>query len=385
VTVTRNKRMIDDPQFGEAQEHLLRIQARMADEAIERQRAINEKVAGNEKLADIGLKILDATLTVQKDHNPGSAVVLRHIVRGVEAACEALGFDLGKGVIPGVLPIRGLGAVSTDFYGTGIAIVGIDAAIIPFTGMLTDLFSETFIYEETKDGLSIVPDPARTVDRLIGGKTVLENIRDGMEGRDSLIHYWERFLLHFAGLSFAWPDPKLTPDQKAMKFQLSSAMEVFVVGHEYGHHIRRHSAGADAASSLPTEAAHRLELEADMTAWRIAQYLGSIGFAGKFTNKRNLWMESSAGAAAYLVTADMVRCVRDILETGTATEQISATHPSIRERLRALQHWDGFEESMQGEFRVRRWFICKVAQDIYEYLIPKFLAAHKAGFRPTHL
>ncbi len=354
-------------------------------EAIERQRAINEKIAGNEKLADIGLKVLDATLTNQTDHNPYSAVVLREIVRGVDAACEALGYDLGKGVIPGVLPIRGLGAFSSDFYGTGIAIVGIDAALIPFTGMLTDLFAETFIYEETDGGLSIVPDPARTVDRLIGGKTILENNKDGREGRDSLIHYWERFLLHFAGLSFSWPQPRLTPDQSAIKFQLSSAMEVFVVGHEYGHHIHRHNTGDDAASTLPTEDAYRHELEADTTAWRIAKYLGSIGFAGKPTNKRNLWMESSAGATIYLATADMVRCVREILETGGVTEPTSPTHPSIRQRLAALHHWDDFEESMRADFRIRRWFLCKVVQDIYEYLIPKFLAAHKAGFRPTHL
>ena len=182
-----------DPQYCEAERHLLRIKARVAEEAAERQRVINEKIVGNEKLADIGHKILDATLTAQTEHNPYCAVVLRAIVRGVDSACEALGFNLGKGVISSVLPIRGLGAVSSDFYGTGIAIVGIDAALIPFTGMLTDLFAETFIYNGTDDGLSIVPDPKRTVDRLIGGKTITENSKEAMDGRDSLIHYWERF------------------------------------------------------------------------------------------------------------------------------------------------------------------------------------------------
>jgi hypothetical protein len=85
-----------DPQHCEAEEHLLRIKARVAEEAIERQRAINEKIVGNEKLADIGLKVLDATLTAQTDHNPYSEVVLRAIVRGVDAACEALGLILER-------------------------------------------------------------------------------------------------------------------------------------------------------------------------------------------------------------------------------------------------------------------------------------------------
>jgi hypothetical protein len=328
--------MIDDQQYSEAREHLLRIKARVAEQAVERQRAINEKIAGNANLADIGHKVLDATLAIQMEHLPDSEIVLRQIVRGVDAACQALKFDLGKGVIPGVLPIRGLGAFSSDFYGTGIAIVGIDAALVPFTGMLTDLLAQTFEYEEVDNGIAIVPDPARSVDRLIGGKTILENSRDAQQGRDSLIHYWERFFLHFAGLSFAWPKPKLTETQSIIKFQLSSAMEVFVVGHEYGHHIRRHNTGVGAASTVPAENAHRHELEADTTAWLIAKYLGSIGFAGEPTNIRNLWMESSAGAAVYLTTAEMVRRVREILETGTVTEPSSSTHPSIRERLAAL-------------------------------------------------
>ena len=49
------------------------------------------------------------------------------------------------------------------------------------------------------------------------------------------------------------------------------------------------------------------------------------------------------------------------------------------------QHWDGFDESMRAEFRVRRWLLCSIIERIYNYLTPKFFAAHEAGFRPTHL
>ena len=50
--------MIDDQQYSEAREHLLRIKARVAEQAVERQRAINEKIAGNANLADIGHKLI---------------------------------------------------------------------------------------------------------------------------------------------------------------------------------------------------------------------------------------------------------------------------------------------------------------------------------------
>jgi hypothetical protein len=375
----------DDPHHHEAREHLLRIQRRVGDEASAQQAAINEKIANNVALADLGHRILDATLANQISQNPFSEVVLGQIVRAVEAACEALNLDLQKGVVPGVFPVRGLGAYSSDFYGTGIAIVGIDALLVPFTGMLTDLLVETFEYVETTDGLGVVPDPARCLERLTGGKSILDTASHAQQGRESLIHYWEHFFLHFAGLSFPWPQPNLTDAQQAIKYQITSAMEVFVVAHEYGHHIHRHNAGASAASAVPTEEAYKYELEADRTAWLIAKHLGASGFAGKPTDIRNTWMESSAGMVAYLTAADMVRRVRDILETGAITVPYSPSHPSIRERLAALERWDGFEELSRAEFRVQRWFLCALIDQICKYISPKFYAAHEAGFRPTHL
>jgi hypothetical protein len=374
-----------DTLLVDAHKHLLRIQARIADDAIAEQNAINEKIAGNAKLAGIGLKIIDAALEHQREQNPYCEVILRHIARAVDAACQDLGFNLQKGVVRGVMPIRGVEAYSSDFYGTGIAIVGIDASVVPFTGMLTDLFGETLRFEETADGLAIVADPAECVERITEGKNLLENSDQVLRGKDAIINNWERFLLHFAGLSMPWKRPTLTAAQEKVKFQISSAMEVFVVGHEYGHHIQGHNAGMSAASTIPAEDSHKNEMEADRIAWRISKHLGALGFAGEATQTRNLWMESSAGAVAYLVAAEMVRRVREILETGRLTEPTSATHPSIRERLAALENWDGFDPELGSDFRRRRWLVCNLMERIFAYLSPKFHAAHETGLRPTHL
>jgi hypothetical protein len=375
------------PHHLEALQHLIRIRARVANDAVAQQLAINKRLAGNvHQLDDIGQKVLDAIMANQTEPHRSHEIVFSKISLAVEAACQGLGLDLQKGVVRGVLPIRGLGAFSSDFYGTGIAIVGIDGSLVPFTGMLTDLFVDTFEYEETIDDLGIVPNPARCPERLTGGKTILETASDAREGRDSLIHYWERFFLHFAGFSLPWPKASnLTETQRTIKFQLTSAMEVFVVAHEYGHHIHKHNAGATASSALPPGDAYAQELEADRTAWLVAKHLGAIGFAGQPTEIRNSWMEASAGAVAYLAAAEMVRRTREILETGTMTEPQSLTHPSIRERLAALEGWDSFDESSRAEFRVRRWFLCNLIEQIYNYVSPKFYAAHEAGFRPTHL
>jgi hypothetical protein len=163
-------------------------------------------------------------------------------------------------------------------------------------------------------------------------------------------------------------------------------MEVFVVGHEYGHHIHGHNVGGGAASSVPSEEAYRYEFEADRTAWSIAKYLGAAGFAGKPTKVRNMWMEASAGAVAYLSAAEEVRRVRRILESGSDDDQPSLTHPLTYNRLVALDQWDGFaNHPLEADFRAQRRFVGRLIGLLYRYLRPKFFAGHEAGYRPTHL
>src|SRR6266446_4862571 len=187
---------MSDAHHSEAREHLVRIQARIAEDAVSKQRLITEKLT-NTRLGELGQRALTALLAEQLEPNPYCEAVLASIARGVDAACDALGLDLQKGIVRGVLPVRGLGALSSDFYGTGVAIVAIDGSLVPFTGMLTDLLAASFEYRETENGLAIVMDEACCLERITGGKTLLESSEDAREARDTLVHHWERFFLHF--------------------------------------------------------------------------------------------------------------------------------------------------------------------------------------------
>jgi hypothetical protein len=182
----------------EAQEHLVRIQRRVAENALAQQRALADRNASS-RLGDVAQEVPEAMLAHQTEPNPGCEDVLASIARGVDRACEALGLDVQRGVIRGVLPARGIGALSSDFYGTGIAVVAIDASLVPFTGMLTELLLESFEY--TDDGSAIVMDAARCLGRVTGGKTIIESAKDAQKGREALVNRWERFFLHFAGLT----------------------------------------------------------------------------------------------------------------------------------------------------------------------------------------
>jgi hypothetical protein len=122
----------------------------------------------------------------------------------------------------------GIGGSSSDFFGTGIAIATIDASLVPFTGMLTELLAQTFEYRETSDGVAVVLDHKGCLERIKGGRTLLEDWEERNRSNRTLLASWEYFFLHFAGLSFPWPRPSLTEAQHFIRFQLTSAMEVFV-------------------------------------------------------------------------------------------------------------------------------------------------------------
>jgi hypothetical protein len=309
-------------------------------------------------------------------HDPGSHDVLLHISHAVEIACGILGLDIQNGVVRGVLPVRGIGASSSDFFGTGVAIVAIESSLAAFSDWLANLIVSIVDMGESAEGEWIEVDYRKCLRRI--------------KSNGDLRFEWERFFLHFAGLTLKskmersiLTDPNLTQRQKAVKWQLTSAMEVFIVGHEYGHHIAQHNAGDHASSSPSPEEAIRWELEADEIAWRICKVLGALGFAGELTDVRNVWMESCAGAVLFLGAADLVRRTHQVLVTGEHSDQESSSHPSARVRIHALRDWPGFASDPDvDEFRHRRRFLDRLLVGAFNQVVTRFWAAHKAGIRP---
>jgi len=372
-------------QYSDALEHVIRTQGTTLKTWIAAQEAMTARLK-NAPVAEQAQRALEMAQSDSPAPEAYETNIIESIAQAVDAACHVLGFDLRNGVVPTVWPVRGLSATSSDFFGTGIAIVGIEASLIPFTGMLADLIVESCACLQEAANLSAKLVVRSCFDKITGGKSLLECSDAAMQGHEMLIHKWERFFLHFAGFSMPWNRPKLSGRQEAIKFELTSAMEVFVVAHEYGHHVRQHNSGENASTFVPSEEARQHEFEADRVSWTVSKFLGANGFAGKQTDARNYWMESSAGVVAYLTAADVVSRVRSILEEGRVVARRSASHPNTRDRLRALELWSGFDkESLRDEFRLRRRFLRSLIGSLYLFLKPKYMAAHKAGFRQYHL
>src|SRR5260370_37702818 len=100
----------------EAREHLLRIQASLAADAVLQQRALTEKLA-NTSPSDLGQRALDATFASQGAQYPDGGGVLECIAWGGNPAGRGLGRSSQQGLGGRVTEILGLGVCSLGVCG----------------------------------------------------------------------------------------------------------------------------------------------------------------------------------------------------------------------------------------------------------------------------
>lgn len=299
--------------------------------------------------------------------NPAGQIAIDKIAGWVEIACYGLGLDMRKGVVTGLMPTFTANASSSDFFGTGVAIVGLDAGVLVFTGALSKLLARTIQWT----GIGTYPgfDPV--------AEAAVQRAIDNEQLRTDWFHFFARF----AGipLSLDFSDTDIDPALERHAVKLMSALEVYVVGHEYGHHIHQHSVGAASAASIAIEEAYEMEYEADRIAIAISTFLGTMGFAGDgYRRVPNLWMESGGSAVAYLVAADCARRLKDILNTGDYIDIPSPTHPPTDPRLRKME--DVLRPRRNLIFRA---YIVMLIRGIFNRFLPAFANMHREGIRPV--
>ncbi|MGA8497806.1 MAG: hypothetical protein WB764_20125 [Xanthobacteraceae bacterium] len=257
--------------------------------------------------------------------------------------------------------------MSDDFFSTGTSVFG---SLVSFTGRLARLLAESMAFGEDGSGDWVEIDE----------EACLGRIKEDEELRAK----WERFFLYGAGIFFNMEEtkPEFTRQQRASIVQLTSAMEVFVLGHEYGYHVAD-ARGETEMPLAPWGTAFAREFRGDEIAIVLSRFLGARGFAGSLSKYRNTWMESGAGAVAIIRAVQGVRYVREILETGTYSEN-TGNRPSVFDRLTAIENGSGFAGAALGtRFRNQRWFFGRLIPEICSLLKMRFWAAHRAGYRPT--
>ena len=315
--------------------------------------------------------VLKASEFLPSVYNSSTPTALAHIARGIDYACEEFGLDFDKHLNWNVpLTEVGDGKVTKEFFQSGGSIVG---SLVAFTDELASLLVETMDFGKYAAQGSIAIDVESCLERL--------QANEDLRGR------WEYFCLRFAGLAFkeAPEEPAFNDLQTTAKFQLTSAMEVFVLAREYAHHLLRHDSVALRSLVGPHAGIFRDDFEADEFAWMIGSLLGSRGFSGHFSKVRNTWMESGTGAVAVLRGIEIVRRVRETLETGAHSDEGSLSGPPHGDRLIALEKCASLAANpLAANFSRQRSFVGRVMPLIYNQRAMRFPAAHRVGYRPKH-
>jgi hypothetical protein len=151
---------------------------------------------------------------------------------------------------------------------------------------------------------------------------------------------------------------------------LLMATELFIVAHEYAHHIALHKIenGFD-ESILQVQ-----ELEADHLAALISAHIGA-----------ELHLQFAHGCQAGIIALignDMVRRARSVLTTGREEMFVSETHPPFSSRLLMLETLRYDPREAEGVRAARQNFI-DIMEGLWELILPDLQRMHARGIRPV--
>lgn len=152
-------------------------------------------------------------------------------------------------------------------------------------------------------------------------------LRSELRKRPDLLLYWWQIFLSFAltGTHIMAPFKPSTKDEMLLMEQVAFSMEIFGLGHEYGHHALNHGRAVGGVSE-----AHREEFEADSFAMEICNLVEAkqryAWIKGQDIQNPYLW--TGAGGILLLSSLEVFRKVKDSIYAN----KVYDTHPNFLDR-----------------------------------------------------
>lgn len=302
--------------------------------------------------------LLENTKTRTDYDDPSWEHLIELLCAKIESACIALKLPLKSGVVIGVEPTASFQASQYRVPLTDASILSVGAHLFPLCSVVSKAMARSLIYSESDDGPVVCYDPGKVLAKV--------------KSDPVLLRYWTSILFSFA----TYYGPQLVPFELQephaanARFQILEAMELFVLAHEFGHHI---SASINPKSfPIPSGNSenHTEEYRADFLAGIILVYLGGD------PNPTNLFTGSGAGAALLLSVLDMIDRTRTLLVTGRDSILTSESHPSVKDRIAAFGATDIFVHEAERPMLIdARTCFTKISEEIWQLLRDNMLNA----------
>lgn len=241
----------------------------------------------------------------------------------IERAMEVFGFPLHEGVSLGVLHGAGTQATQQRVMMTDASVVMVTSNLLMLVHRTAKLLALSLPIEI--DGEKFTPSYD------------LQKIGEYMDGLPDLQNAWDELFFDYA-LNFLSPANGRTvfvfgKEQQTLWDDLSEAMSLFIVGHEYGHHIAQHKLGDSVGvGGEEKKIQYKKEFEADIYAALLSAE------AGELTERPNWFSLTGAGAVVILTMLDLIQRGVQILREGyEAGHHESDSHPPLADRIQAIR------------------------------------------------
>jgi hypothetical protein len=265
--------------------------------------------------------------------DPHVEIIFNGLCDRVEAAIAEVSKSGPVRVARGIEPQVGVFAARLGVMMTDASVITVGSQIFRFCNVVGKALTTTIMID---------PGAWDTIDDL-------QALRALLRSRPDAIRYWVDILVSFSftGSSVNVPFVTLPKEWNALKDRMVDAVEIFVVAHEYSHHLMRHGRLLEASTNSGADSRARgEEFEADSIAIMIGQMV-----TGHLPDE-NLLMISGAGMVVLLSALDMLARARRLL--GLEVKEDRGSHPSAADRFAMIDRQEHLWGHEVVQLRVQR-------------------------------
>jgi hypothetical protein len=253
-----------------------------------------------------------------------------HLINTYESmileSLKILGYDMLDGVSLGMINKEGLTAEQTKVMMTDASIVNISDYLILTIHRYTKLLAKSFAITNIGEGIFVID-------------MELQSSIDQKLSNTELQYEWDMFFEDHA-LSLKRPSKgeKVSLnslEELTLQEAFSTCMSLFVLGHEYGHHVMKHSSNGEVFSGNHKEEENKIsEYEADLVAFEISAVASCL----EENNEVKYYLYANLGPLLVFTMFDYIKMANSILLTGDVSYDVHTenAHPSGPNRYNAF-------------------------------------------------